>query len=331
MKKIFLYTMLACMAVSFGSCSDDPMDATEKHVYGENENPYLRTDASATIAYTAEFREGHIASQTISLTDYAEVIQTKLGMTVDDLLSALESGKAVFYNINTARGQWNKTAPTKGSTGWYYDADGLICEQASGVASIELDKSKKALVVEVPDNSTAGLSIAENVGFAINNGKNYDDYVRFNIPISVTNPGLIIASLELSNEAFTPSLVDFTKSQESIEKCLGISFSQFLKDIHDVNGPIAMYMVNNETGEWDTTSSYTANGLGYWVTDKYQVCNWGTDGISYYAETDTSNKGVNIGHIGVASGTKFELNFVYAMKDDPQNKFIQFKVTAIVK
>ena len=32
MKKIFLYTMLACMAVSFGSCSDDPMDATEKHV-----------------------------------------------------------------------------------------------------------------------------------------------------------------------------------------------------------------------------------------------------------------------------------------------------------
>lgn len=192
-------------------------------------------------------------------------------------------------------------------------------------------KAKKALVVEVPDNSTAGLSIAENVGFAINNGKNYDDYVRFNIPISVTNPGLIIASLELSNEAFTPSLVDFTKSQESIEKCLGISFSQFLKDIQDVNGPIAMYMVNNETGEWDTTSSYTANGLGYWVTDKYQVCNWGTDGISYYAETDTSNKGVNIGHIGVASGTKFELNFVYAMKDDPQNKFIQFKVTAIVK
>ena len=48
MKKIFLYTMLACMAVSFGSCSDDPMDATEKHVYGENENPYLRTDASVT-------------------------------------------------------------------------------------------------------------------------------------------------------------------------------------------------------------------------------------------------------------------------------------------
>ena len=81
MKKIFLYTMLACMAVSFGSCSDDPMDATEKHVYGENETPYLRTDASATIAYTAEFRKGHVEAKTIRLSDYAETIQTKLGMT----------------------------------------------------------------------------------------------------------------------------------------------------------------------------------------------------------------------------------------------------------
>ena len=101
MKKIFLYTMLACMAVSFGSCSDDPMDATEKHVYGENENPYLRTDASATIAYTAEFRKGHVEAKTIRLSDYAETIQTKLGMTVDELMSALESGNAVVLRNAT--------------------------------------------------------------------------------------------------------------------------------------------------------------------------------------------------------------------------------------
>ena len=101
MKKIFLYTMLACMAVSFGSCSDDPMDATENHVYGENENPYLRTDASATIAYTAEFRKGHVEAKTIRLSDYAETIQTKLGMTVDELMSALESGNAVVLRNAT--------------------------------------------------------------------------------------------------------------------------------------------------------------------------------------------------------------------------------------
>ena len=197
MKKIFLYTMLACMAVSFGSCSDDPMDATEKHVYGENETPYLRTDASATIAYTAEFRKGHVEAKTIRLSDYAETIQTKLGMTVDELMSALESGNAVFYNINPSLGQWNKTAPTKGSTGWYYDNNGLICDQSSEVASVELDKANKALVIDVPENSAAGVSISANVGFAINNGKDYDDYVRFNFTIMVTDPSLIMANVTI--------------------------------------------------------------------------------------------------------------------------------------
>ncbi len=330
MKKNILYLCLACMTLGLASCSTDPEDAVTKHVYGENEVPYLRVDTAATIACAAEFRESHISPITISLKDYAEKIQTKMGMTVDNLLAGLENGSVVFYNINPTKGVWDKTAPNNGTSGWGYDKNGKLAKD-SVAATIELDKASKALVVKVPEDTKAGLAITENVGFAINNGKDYDDYVRFNIPISVTNPGLVVASLELSNEAFTPSLVDFTKSQESIEKCLGISFSQFLKDVQDVDGPIVMYMVNNETGEWDTTSSYTANGLGYWMTDKYQVCVWGTDGISYYAETDTSNKGVNIGHIGVASGTKFELNFVYAMKADPQNKFIQFKVTATVK
>ena len=130
MKKIFLYTMLACMAVSFGSCSDDPMDATEKHVYGENENPYLRTDASATIAYTAEFRKGHVEAKTIRLSDYAETIQTKLGMTVDELMSALESGNAVFYNINPSLGQWNTSATLEAgevkAEGFTGPADGKV-------------------------------------------------------------------------------------------------------------------------------------------------------------------------------------------------------------
>ena len=92
------------------------------------------------------------------MSDYAETIQTKLGMTVDELMSALESGNAVFYNINPSLGQWNKTAPTKGSTGWYYDNNGLICDQSSEVASVELDKANKALVIDVPENSAAGLS-----------------------------------------------------------------------------------------------------------------------------------------------------------------------------
>lgn len=329
MKKNILYVCMACLALGFTACSDDPMDAVEKHVYAENEAPYLRIDATATIAYTAEFREGHIAPMTISLKDYAEKIQEKLSMTVDDLMAAVDNGSVVFYNINPTRTVWDKTAPNAG-TGWSYNKDGKIATE-NAVATIELDKSAKALVVNVPENSAAGIAINENVGFAINNGKDYDDYVRFNIAISVSNPGLVISSLDLSGEAYDPSLIDFSKSKEAIEKCLGISYSEFLKDIKDADGPIALYMVDNETGEWDTTSDYTANGLGYWLDTKAHVTVWNAEGFAYYVETDPDNAGVNIGHMGVASGTKFELNFVYAMKEDPQSKFIQFKVTATVE
>ena len=120
-----------------------------------------------------------ISKQTISLKDNAETIQTKLGMTVDDMLAGLESGKVVFYNINTSRAAWNKAAMTKGSTGWYYDASGNITTDASDVASVEIDKTNKCLIVDAPEDAAAGTSISVNVGFAVNNGKDYDKVCTF--------------------------------------------------------------------------------------------------------------------------------------------------------
>lgn len=329
---------MACLALSFAACSEDPNDAVSKHVYSESESPYLRVDASANITYNAEFREGHIAPISISLKDYAEKIQEKLGMTVDDLLSAVDNGKVVFYNINPTKTVWDKTAPTVGTTGWGYDSDSNLAKDSVGnyaankvVATIELDKTNKAIVVKVPEATKAGLSITENVGFAINNGKDYDDYVRFNIPISVTNPGLVIATIDVATAEYTPTSIDLSKSKDAIEKCLGISYSEFLKDLKDTEGPIAMYMLDNETGAWDVTSEYTATDIGYWVDGNSHVCAWNADGFSFYIEADGSNGSIGVGHApGIASKTKQELNFVFAMKDDPQNKFIQFKVTATV-
>ena len=40
MKKNFIYALIACFTLSLAACSTDPEDATSKHVYGENENPY---------------------------------------------------------------------------------------------------------------------------------------------------------------------------------------------------------------------------------------------------------------------------------------------------
>ncbi len=53
MKKNFIYALIACFTLSLAACSTDPEDATSKHVYGENENPYLKTNADAVVSTKA--------------------------------------------------------------------------------------------------------------------------------------------------------------------------------------------------------------------------------------------------------------------------------------
>ena len=272
---------MACFALGFTACSDDPEDAVSKHVYGPDEAPYLRADANASIAYNAEFRKGHIAPKTIYLKDYAEQIQTKMKMTVDDMLAGVESGKVVFYNINTARGIWNKTAPTKGSYGWWYNSAGGVADAGSGIASIELDKAEKALIVSVPEDSPAGIAVAANVGFAIDNGKDFDDYIRFNISMAVTDPGTIIQNIVIPAGDYASYELEFAGIENAINACFGMTSSEFNALVQDPEGDIALYMVD-DAGNWDTTSSYTANGIGFWLDASGKVTTWGTDGFTYY-------------------------------------------------
>jgi hypothetical protein len=185
MKRNILYIILACLPLSIISCSDDPDDACSKHEYSATENPYLRVDAGASISKSIEFTKGNIVQQTIRLQDNADTIQAKMGMTVDEMVAELETGKVVFYNINTSRAAWNKVAPTKGTTGWYYNASGNVTTDSADVASVEIDKTNKCLIVNAPSDVSAGTSITVNVGFAVNNGKDYDKYVRYVIAITV--------------------------------------------------------------------------------------------------------------------------------------------------
>ena len=305
MKKNILYIAMACLALGFTACSDDPEDAVEKHVYGPDKAPYLRADAIATIAVNAEFRKGHVSPKTIYLKDYAEQIQTKMKMTVDDMLAGVESGKVVFYNINTARGIWNKAAATKGSNGWWYNASGLVSDAASGVASIELDKAQKALILSVPEESAAGVSVGANVGFAIDNGKDYDDYIRFNVNFAVTDPGTIILNVAIPAGDYASYEVEFGSVESAINACFGMSSSDFNALVQDPDGDIAMYMVD-DAGNWDTTSEYTANGIGYWLDASNKVTNWGTEGFTYYVETHDGTVGIGRAP-GLASGSTFSL------------------------
>lgn len=88
--------------LTLASCSDDYNDASTKHVYGENEDPYLKVDEDAQITQTATFKINIASSTTqtvVNLEGYAEQFETQLGMSVDGVLSGLEDGSVVFIRL----------------------------------------------------------------------------------------------------------------------------------------------------------------------------------------------------------------------------------------
>lgn len=102
MKKNILSIFCCLSLLALASCSDDYNDASTKHVYGENEDPYLKVDEDAQITQTATFKINIASSTTqtvVNLEGYAEQFEAQLGMSVDGVLSGLEDGSVVFIRL----------------------------------------------------------------------------------------------------------------------------------------------------------------------------------------------------------------------------------------
>ena len=315
MKKNLIYTLIGCFMLAFAAC-DDIEDATSKHVYGENENPYLKVNAAATVTTSLKFPVARFEPQTLNLKDYAAKFHDYLGMTVDEAVSALADGSVVFYNINSSKGSWNKAAMTKGTTGWYYNTAGGVSEKENAIASLELDKDAKTLVVSMIDGAPVGTSLNLNVGFALN-GPDYD-------------PGRIIVTDNIPTGDYASFQIDFADHENVIVENLGMTLKEFTAACKDSEGDIALYMVDNTTGAWDKESAYTAGGSGisYWLDANCKVTTWNTAGFTLFVETSDDGSFVAIGRApAIASGTKINIRFVYASKSD-DSKFIEFIVNA---
>ena len=330
MKKNILYALVACLAFSFAACSDDPLDATEKHVYGQNENPYIKTNTAATITVAKQELPVQNIDETleIKLADYAEKFQTIFGMTVDQAISGLSNGSIVFYPMNMGRNIWERnSAPTKGTYGWHYNSANGVGKASDAAYSVELDVAKKALVIACNENTPLG-SYTFNVGFAKDNGENLDEYVRINGSFTVTDPSKIVLSEEI------PFSIDFKDHKDAIELCTGLTIDEFIEEItyscnNRKNGNTwAMYLVNKD-GSWDKTCNYTANYLGYWLTENAEVTNWGVNSC-FYVETQT-NGTINFGYFtDEDSGKEVKVHFVYADVED-DSKCIEFIITGTIE
>lgn len=273
MKKNILLAFCCCSLLAFTACSDDYNDATSKHVYGENENPYLKIDTEAQISATGALEVNGEHSYTVKLSDYAAKFEEKMGMSVDAVIDGLSTGETVFYPINTTRNQWLKTAYNKNDAGWYFNSANQPCAQddAACKASVVLDKTNKELVFELTEGGiTAGTVLALEVGFA-KNGPDYDNYVRFTLNASVTDPSVAVATVALPNTNYTSDDILLTSIEENIAAVFDMTLEEFITAFDE--GTIKFYAADPTTGVWDTESAYTGEQpAGYWFDEAGKVC-----------------------------------------------------------
>lgn len=313
MKKNILMALCCCSLLAFTACSDDYNDATSKHVYGENENPYLRVDLDAQVSSSTEFRVDGTHSYTVNLADYAAKFEEKMGMSLDAVMAGLDDGTTVFYPINTTRNQWLKSAYTKDNAGWYFNSVGQPCaaDDEDCKASLTLNKDAKTLTLELTEGGTvAGITLSLNVGFAVN-GPDYDDYLRFTIGCAVTDPTVALLTVDFAGgSAKTYKLEDY---QENIELAFGMPFDDFLAEAA-LNTNIKFCLANPSTGEWiDMGENYTANPPGYWMNAEGQAVAWNTNGFAAYIEYYSDSESCGIGYnadLAVGTTGRFNVGFV---------------------
>lgn len=365
MKKILLYTLLgSCLALGTASCnSDDPNKASSKHDYTNDVfAPYLRTNAAATAAVNVEFPVATLGQpKVIDLKDYASYFHKNLGMTVDEAITAMSDNEVVLYNILVNKGCWDLTAPNFGADGWAYNQSNAISADDAAF-TVEFDKTNHSLILNTVGDLAAGTMASVNLGFAKNNVTDFDNYVRFAISLTVTDPSLVVARGSIANADYNFYPVIFEDYEDEIEINLGMSVKDFLKyfdvsDTYDADGnidgdQIEIYLVNGD-GEWVTESNfagapngYASNGrpsttsgwMGWWLDNNLNITTWSSTGYPenfIYLEggpddesgTNTKKMCERIGRApGVASGTETTVTFAMTPSWD-HSKYITFIVT----
>ena len=330
MKKNILLAFCCCSLLAFTACSDDYNDATSKHVYGENENPYLRIDTEAQISASGDLEVNGEHSYTVKLSDYAAKFEEKMGMSVDAVVDGLSTGETVFYPINTTRNQWMKTAYNKDNAGWYFNSANQPCTQddENCKASVVLDKTNKELVFELTEGGiAAGTVLALEVGFA-KNGPNYDNYVRFTLNASVTDPTVAVATVELPNTNYTSDDILLTSIEENIAAVFEMTLEEFITAFDE--GTVKFYAADPTTGVWDTESAYTGEApAGYWFDEAGKVCAYpGVVCANFKPDSDDVSKScVKLCCMPeTAVGKQYNCSFGFVDTTDA-TKFFRFVVT----
>lgn len=345
MKKQLLYFTVGMMAFSgLVSCnSSDPTESTSKHDYaGDQYAPYLRTNAAATAAMAFQFPLASIeVPQEIKLKDYTKMFHDQLGMTVDEAMNEYANGNLVLYNIALSKGRWDLTEPTCGNAGWYYtNSSNITDNSAEAAAKVEFDSANKKFVITMMNEPAAGTVLNLNFGFAkANGGHNFDDYVRFNPSIVVTDPGKVITSINLNgSEGYAYAPISYDEFAEDIEYSMQMGIDEFCERVDDASD--ILMLMEDEVGNWlwdyaDMSVGTTNGAQGYWLDANYRPCYW--DGAGWDANTfNIESYGADdravypmLSSTGAPAGS-YLLRWVFVLVED-NSRNVEFIVTINVE
>ena len=166
--------------------------------------------------------------------------------------------------------------------------------------------------------------LALEVGFA-KNGPDYDNYVRFTLNASVTDPSVAVLSLTFAEgAAHTVNLSDY---QENIEAVFDMPYADFISAIAENDG-IKFSLFDITTGAVkDMGEHYTANAPGYWMNAAGDYINWGVDGFASYIEYYSDDEACGIGYnADLPSGTNGQFTVGWVNTNDT-SKFFRLIVT----
>jgi len=331
MKNILYTALIACLLLGLQACENDYEDATSEHVYGPTENPPVKNNPDATVTASYDMYAGDTEPTSFSILPYADVIEEQLGVTIDELIAAIEKGTIKVCPINSNRNVWDKTpANADGTYAWYLNTSGNICEANSEYifATIEFDPTTKEFQFVLDEN--AGGTVPLSIGFAVD-GPNYNTHVRFTFTITAFDKSFVVKEIEIPAGDYSAYELMYADIAENIQYALGMTPEAFSAALDvETGGSLKLYMIDHSTKMLVLDGTSTANNGGYWVNSSHEICSWGADGFTYFIEpwTDATDGSIAIGRApSLEAGTTLDIKFGVSNAD--QSKTLTFYITAI--
>lgn len=333
MKKNILFPTLAIALLAVApSCSKDYVEYTQVHVYGPDENPPLKGSDEFNSTSAMTIKMGETDGRVVSLNDYAENIQNRMGMTIDEVFAGLNHNTISFYVVNPNRRVWDKAPANAGENTWAFSANGIVTDPANAAVFMKFDPVARTLTYNITDNTPSGI-ISVVCGFVKNDDSSFPVNFRIQNVITVADKSIIDISglIPTGDYAFYP--VNMADYADNIAYAFGITdLTKLANGLGDVEvRDYDLYLVKPSGERQGGYDKYTANAPGYWANSDYEICNWGNDGFTYYVEGDffeevsegnwqprADGGAINIGRApGIESGTNMQINFVIVSVKDP--------------